>query len=328
MRTLALSLLLAAGASAQDGSLTFREAVTPSVMQTDKTTGMTRTQDASGMPVWVGKVLLALGPGDAETVGVDEDPLTGSPYVTLVLAEAPAEAFARITEGRVGKAIAVMLDGNVLMAPVIQSRITGGRVSIEGVSRDEAEALAASIRKSTGAVDPVERMRDEVDLSSPEGAAVAYVTALDAADWRTVATVLHPDSLRDVRESAAEETVELRGDRAHLVGDPSRSVSLAEVLGTVPRVARYADLSDADAVAVWFAVMHEAGARYGGRGSSLVPVGTVRDGDRVHVVLREPESPFETEGFTDPAIVTVRRSGEGLEPSWRALFRINGVGGY
>ena len=326
MRTFLLALVLATSVSAQDGVLHLREATLG--QQARKTKGMTPAENASGTPVWLGETLLTLGPGDVETVGVSNDAFTGMPFVEIALGPEAAEAFAQITGSRVGEAIAIMLGDRVLMAPVIQSPVTGGRISLDGVTPAEAEAVVASVRASTGAADPIQRMREAVDLSSPEGAAVAYIHAIDTADWRTAATVLHPDALRAVRQSATEETIEIADGRARLVGDPSVSVPVQDVLGRAPGVARYADLSDVDAVALWFAVMSQTGGSFGGWGAGLEPVGTVNDGDRVHVVLRQSDRTVEGEGFTHTAVVTVRRLGSGLEPSWRALFRTNGTGAY
>ena len=326
MRAFLLALALVSSASAQDGALHLREAVAGP--KTPKTKGMTLAEDANGLPVWLGATLLTLGPGDVETVSVSNDAFTGMPVIDLALGPEAGEAFAQITASRMEEAVAIMLGDRVLMAPVIQSPIVGGRISLQGVTRDEAEVIVASIRESTGAVDPVQRMRERVDLSSPEGAAVAYVHAIDMADWRTAATILHPDALRALRAGGAEQTVEIAGDRARLVGDPSVSVSIPDVLGRAPSVARYADLPDVDAAALWFAVMSETGASFGGWGAGLEPVGTVNDGGRVHVVLRQSDRTVEGEGFTHTAVVTVRRLGSGLEPSWRALFRTNGTGAY
>lgn len=69
------------------------------------------------------------------------------PYVTLTFDSVGARLFERITEENVHKRLAIILDGNVYSAPVIQEKISGGRAQITGrFTMDEAKDLAIVLR--------------------------------------------------------------------------------------------------------------------------------------------------------------------------------------
>ena len=58
--------------------------------------------------------------------------------------------FADLTARNVGKQIAIVLDGEVLTAPVVQEAITGGRAQISGSRNvEEAEHLAILLRSGS-----------------------------------------------------------------------------------------------------------------------------------------------------------------------------------
>ncbi len=71
------------------------------------------------------------------------DPDTGRPMVTFAFDRQGAVAFAEITAASIGQRFAVVLDGAVLTAPVIQSAIPGGQGQITGdFTVEEAQTLA------------------------------------------------------------------------------------------------------------------------------------------------------------------------------------------
>ena len=75
----------------------------------------------------------------------------GTPLVDLRLDSRGAAIFEKLTGENVGRALAIVLDGTVYSAPVIQGRIPGGRCSITGsFTLDEANDLAVVLR--TGAL--------------------------------------------------------------------------------------------------------------------------------------------------------------------------------
>lgn len=75
------------------------------------------------------------------------DPQTGQPIVTFTFDRAGAEAFGEITRENVGRPFAIVLDGKVLSAPVIQEPILGGQGQITGqFTVDETVVLSALLR--------------------------------------------------------------------------------------------------------------------------------------------------------------------------------------
>jgi preprotein translocase subunit SecD len=69
------------------------------------------------------------------------------PYVTLQFTDTGGKLFEQITSANVGKRLAIILDNNVISAPVIQEKIPGGRAQITGrFSMDEANDLAIALR--------------------------------------------------------------------------------------------------------------------------------------------------------------------------------------
>jgi preprotein translocase subunit SecD len=78
---------------------------------------------------------------------VSIDAQHNSAYVSLEFDPQGARLFERITEGNVKKQLAIVLDGIVYSAPVIQEKISGGRASITGsFSTQEAHDLAIVLR--------------------------------------------------------------------------------------------------------------------------------------------------------------------------------------
>jgi preprotein translocase subunit SecD len=70
-----------------------------------------------------------------------------SPYVAITFDARGARIFERVTGESVGRRLAIVLDGKVQSAPVIQERIGGGRAVITGTfTLDEARDLAIVLR--------------------------------------------------------------------------------------------------------------------------------------------------------------------------------------
>lgn len=69
------------------------------------------------------------------------------PYVAITFNARGGTIFANLTAENVNKRMAIVLDGKVYSAPVIQEKIAGGRASITGqFSREEARDLAVVLR--------------------------------------------------------------------------------------------------------------------------------------------------------------------------------------
>jgi len=70
-----------------------------------------------------------------------------NPYVSLEFDSQGARLFERITEENIKKRLAIVLDGTVYSAPVIQDKISGGKATITGsFTMDEARDLAIVLR--------------------------------------------------------------------------------------------------------------------------------------------------------------------------------------
>ena len=67
----------------------------------------------------------------------------GHPVIEIAFTKNGTEQFATLTEKSVGKRLAIVIDGKLCSAPVIQSPISSGKAQISGnFSKDEAKDLA------------------------------------------------------------------------------------------------------------------------------------------------------------------------------------------
>ncbi len=112
------------------------------------------------------------------------DPQQNRPYVGLEFKPAGAKIFEEITGANIGKRLAIVLDGNVYSAPVVQGRIAGGSAQITlgtgdyNASMMEARDLALVLR--AGAL-PVELIFEEQRVVGPSLGADAIDKAQVAA---------------------------------------------------------------------------------------------------------------------------------------------------
>ncbi len=78
---------------------------------------------------------------------VNIDQRFNEPYVSIAFNPVGAKIFEEITANNIKKRLAIILDGNVYSAPVIQERITGGNAQITGrFTLEEAKDLALVLR--------------------------------------------------------------------------------------------------------------------------------------------------------------------------------------
>ena len=74
---------------------------------------------------------------------VQKNPLSGNDEVRVTLTPAGKELFSEVTKANIGKKLAVVIDGKVALAPVIQQQISGGTLVISGnLTADEAKEIA------------------------------------------------------------------------------------------------------------------------------------------------------------------------------------------
>lgn len=94
------------------------------------------------------------------------DQQSGAPVVTIQFNGAGATTFSRVTRDGVGKRFAMLVDGKVLSAPVINEPINGGSAQISGgFTVDSANQLAIAL--NSGAL-PIELQVVEERTVSPE----------------------------------------------------------------------------------------------------------------------------------------------------------------
>ncbi len=90
------------------------------------------------------------------------DPTTNAPIVLMDMNTEGAERWARITGANVGKKIAIVLDGRVYSAPVVQSKITGGRSQITGMSSIQEAHLLEIVLKAGALKAPVKIIEERI----------------------------------------------------------------------------------------------------------------------------------------------------------------------
>ncbi len=83
---------------------------------------------------------------DLQSAAVVFDNQTGKPAISLQFTKEGGEKFADITGRNIGKPIPIVLDNEIVSAPVVQDKITGGSAQISGTfTIDEAKKLAIQL---------------------------------------------------------------------------------------------------------------------------------------------------------------------------------------
>ncbi|RMH68826.1 MAG: protein translocase subunit SecD [Gemmatimonadetes bacterium] len=103
-------------------------------------------------------------------LGQGYDPKTaGKPYVSLTFTSEGADLFADVTGANIKERLAIVLDGRVQSAPVIQDKIRGGRAQITGdFSMEEAKDLRVVLKAGSLPV-PI-RIEEERTVGATLGA--------------------------------------------------------------------------------------------------------------------------------------------------------------
>lgn len=84
---------------------------------------------------------------EIDSVSVAQDQLTGEYFLSFILKPNGAQIFGEHTAANVGKFLAIVLDKQVISAPIIQDAIIGGQGSISGAfTFDEINAFAIQLR--------------------------------------------------------------------------------------------------------------------------------------------------------------------------------------
>ncbi len=89
-----------------------------------------------------------LDAADVASATTQKDPITGDNSVRVTLTEKGKERFAKLTEQSIGKRLAVIVDGKIMIAPVIRERIAGGSLVVTGnLTSKDAEELAEKFNR-------------------------------------------------------------------------------------------------------------------------------------------------------------------------------------
>ena len=115
--------------------------------------GSGKVRDLNTLPLGM---LQVLGPDanqtnlsgkDLKSSTVTFDPNTGKPQVQLQFTDEGAKKFADITGRNVGKLLVIVLDNQVIQAPVVQQQIVGGSAVISGnYTQDQANQVAIELQ--------------------------------------------------------------------------------------------------------------------------------------------------------------------------------------
>jgi len=90
------------------------------------------------------------------------DPTNNAPMVSMTMNSEGAERWATITGANLKKRIAIVLDGRVYSAPVVQSKITGGSSQITGMANTEEAHLLEIVLKAGALKAPVEIIEERI----------------------------------------------------------------------------------------------------------------------------------------------------------------------
>lgn len=106
---------------------------------------------------------------DLERASLDFDQTTGKPTVALKFTQEGAKKFEEITGRNIGRVVAILLDNEIISAPVVQEKISGGNAQISGdFSIDEAKKLV--IQLNAGALPLPIKLVEERTVQATLGA--------------------------------------------------------------------------------------------------------------------------------------------------------------
>ncbi|NTU70799.1 MAG: protein translocase subunit SecD [Coriobacteriia bacterium] len=136
-----------------------------SITDTEAVNALADTTTSDGYQLKPGTYKSIMNGSVVKSASVGQDPTTGKIEVNLVMDAEGTKTWADFTTANVRKQIAIVLDGVVKSAPVVNEPITGGQTAISGTfTADEAKALAAVLQ--TGAL-PVKLVPQDTRTVGP-----------------------------------------------------------------------------------------------------------------------------------------------------------------
>ncbi len=122
-----------------------------------------------------------------ETAQVSLDPGTGKPEVNFAVKENGVTLLREVTSANIGRQLAIVLDGELISAPVIQSAMPNGAGRITGnYTMKEAQELASTLENPLAA--PL-RIMSETSIGSSLGAE-SVQAGLKACVWGVIAVAI------------------------------------------------------------------------------------------------------------------------------------------
>jgi preprotein translocase subunit SecD len=113
------------------------------LMVTNSATGQTY-----GNVFWVSKTVL-IDQNDLQTTTVVESSVPDKPQIDVTFTPEGTKRFAEVSRQSINKRLAIMIDGQIVSAPVIRSEIPGGKAMISGsFTWNEARQLSNKINQA------------------------------------------------------------------------------------------------------------------------------------------------------------------------------------
>jgi preprotein translocase subunit SecD len=141
------ALVLAAGCGAGIGSI-----VQPGTSKLEVRLIAANPSDGFKVPTWDGKTTMVvekrvhLNDKDVEKVKRSKLP-DGSPSVDLVFDQTASLALEDLTAKNVGRTVAILVDGKIVIAPTVKERISEGHVTLAGFDAAQADVIYARLKK-------------------------------------------------------------------------------------------------------------------------------------------------------------------------------------
>lgn len=146
--TLALALaIVAAGCGAGLGSVT-----QPGTSKLELRLITANEAEGFKVPTWDGKLTMVvekrvpLNDRDVETVKLSKLP-DGAPAIDLQFDQTAALTLEDVTGKNVGRRMALLVDGKIVIAPTIKERITGGHMTLMGPDAAATKTIYDRIKK-------------------------------------------------------------------------------------------------------------------------------------------------------------------------------------
>ncbi|MBI5143432.1 MAG: DUF2059 domain-containing protein [Nitrospirae bacterium] len=235
---------------------------------------------------------------------VTADSVWKEPVVEITLNEMAKLKFSDFTAENAGRRLAILVDGKVVNTPMIRERIASGTCIISGsFTQQEAERIAAGILLAP-------EKQAEIIYRTPEEAVQAYFLAMRDGGLAATGRLLHPEALARFREILLPLVEIQDSDGQNLIMSVffGADATIDSVRAKKP-LEFYTSFMNVASVMSGMSLVNIGGFEI---------VGSVAEGDMVHVVVRGQASagPITTGGME---VASLKRDGEG----WKILLNRN-----